>query len=139
MLLQAGCKNFWQMTPAGRTTICSTVSSGIFYVLNSSTGQVEIAGSSIVNGLLAALTGSPYVLPSTPYAIAVAPNNQFLYVSTWSGIYLYTIGSSGTLTLSSTTPIATDYADHSIQVYATNSWLVDASASAISTQSPSVL
>jgi 6-phosphogluconolactonase (cycloisomerase 2 family) len=68
-------------------------------------------------------------LPSTPYAIAVAPNNNFLYVSTGSGIYLYTIGSSGALTLSSTTPVATDFAAYSIQVDATGSWLVDASAS----------
>lgn len=59
----------------------------------------------------------------------MAPNNQFIYVSTWSGIYLYTIGSSGELTLSSTTPIATEFAAHSIQVDATNSWLVDASSS----------
>ncbi len=59
----------------------------------------------------------------------MAPNNHFLYVSTGSGIYLYTIGSSGALTLASTTPIATDFAAYSIQVDATNSWLVDASES----------
>ncbi len=129
MLLQAGCKNFWQTTQAGCAANCSTVSSGIFYVANSNSGQIEITGYSIVNGALTALSGSPYALPSAPYAIAVAPNNQFLYVSTGSGIYLYTIGSSGALTLSSTTPVATDYAAHSIQVDATNSWLVDASAS----------
>jgi 6-phosphogluconolactonase (cycloisomerase 2 family) len=129
LLLQAGCKNFWQTTPSVCVTNCPTISSGIFYVLNSSAGQIEIAGYSIVNGSLTALTGSPYVLPSTPYAIAVAPNNNFLYVSTGSGIYLYTIGSSGALTLSSTTPVATDFAAYSIQVDATGSWLVDASAS----------
>jgi len=129
MLLPSGCKNFWQTTPAGCTSNCSTVSSGIFYVLNSSIGQVEIAGYSIVNGALTTLSGSPYALPSAPFAIAVAPNNHFLYASTGSGIYLYTIGSSGVLTLSSTTPIATDFAAHSIQVDATNSWLVDASES----------
>jgi 6-phosphogluconolactonase (cycloisomerase 2 family) len=129
MLLPAGCKNFWQTTAVGCTTNCSTISSGIFYVLNANIGQVEIAGYSILNGVLTALTGGPYVLPSTPYSIAVAPNNHFLYVSTGSGIYLYTIGSSGALTLSSATPISTDFAAYSIQVDATNSWLVDASES----------
>jgi hypothetical protein len=128
LLLPAGCKNFWLTTsPGGCTSNCSSISSGVFYILNSNIGQTEIAGYSIVNGTLTALTGSPYSFTSAPYAIAVAPNNHFLYVSTGSGIYLYTIASNGTLTLSSTTPIATDFAAYSIQVDATNTWLLDAS------------
>jgi 6-phosphogluconolactonase (cycloisomerase 2 family) len=130
MWLLAGCKNFWQLIPTGGcTTNCTTVSSGVFYVLNSNAGQVEIAGYSIDNGTLTALTGSPYSLPSGPYAIAVAPNNSFLYVSTQSGIYLYTIGTGGALTLASTTPISTDFVAYSMQVDATSSWLVEASGS----------
>jgi hypothetical protein len=50
-------------------------------------------------------------------------------VSTQSGIYLYTIGSGGALTLASTTPISTDFAGYSMQVDATDSWLVEASGS----------
>jgi 6-phosphogluconolactonase (cycloisomerase 2 family) len=128
-LLLAGCKNFWQTSSGGCTSNCSVISSGVFYILNSNIGQVEIAGYSIVNGNLTALTGSPYSLSSTPYAIAVAPNNRFLYVSTASGIYLFTIASNGALTLSSTTPVVADFAAYSIQVDATNSWLLDASES----------
>jgi 6-phosphogluconolactonase len=128
-LLLAGCiKNFWQTTtPPACTTNCTTVSSGAFYVLNSNAGQVEIAGYSIVNGTPAALTGSPYNLPSGPHAIAVAPNNSFLYVSTQSGIFFYTIGAGGALNLASTTPIFADFAAYSMQVDATDSWLVEAS------------
>lgn len=131
-LLLAGCKNFWQASSSsggGCGTKCSTISSGVFYVLNSSAGNTGIAGYSIVSGKLVALTGSPYSLPSGPYAIAVAPNNRFLYVSSQSGVYLYTIGSGGGLTLASTTPIFTDFAARSMQVDATNSWLVEASGS----------
>jgi len=139
MLLLAGCKNFWNVSSTTCTSNCSTtVSSGIFYVLNSSAGQVEIAGYSIVKNTLTALSGSPYSLPSGPYAVAVAPNDSFLYVSTQSGIYLYTIGSGGALTLASTTPISTDFAGYSMQVDATDSWLVEASGQVISTPSPSV-
>lgn len=127
MLLSVGCKNFWHTTSNGCAANCSAITSGIFYVSNSNIGQVEIAGYSIVNGALTTLTGSLYILPSTPYAIAVAPNNQFLYVSTGSGIYLYSIESGGALTLSSVTPIADDFAAYSIQVDATNSWPLDAS------------
>jgi len=128
-LLLAGCKDFWQTssTGSGCTNNCVTVSSGPFYVLNTSPGQVEIAGYSMISGKLAALPGSPYGLPSGPHAIAIAPNNSFLYVSTQTGVYLYTIGAGGALTLTSTTPISTDFAAYSMQVDATNSWLLDAS------------
>jgi DNA-binding beta-propeller fold protein YncE len=101
----------------------------VFYVLNSNAGQAGIAGYSIVSGTLTALTGSPYSLPAGPRAIAVAPNNSFLYVSTQSGIYLYTIGAGGALKLASTTPIFPDFSAYSIQVDATDSWLVEASGS----------
>jgi 6-phosphogluconolactonase (cycloisomerase 2 family) len=124
----AGCvKDFWQVTPAACTSNCSTVSSGVFYILNSNAGQVEVAGYSIVSGTLTALAGSPYSLPAGPRAIAVAPNNSFLYVGTQSGIYLYSIGAGGALKLASTTPIFTDFAAASMQVDATGSWLVEAS------------
>jgi 6-phosphogluconolactonase (cycloisomerase 2 family) len=124
----AGCvKDFWQVTPPACTTNCTTVSSGVFYVLNSNAGQAGIAGYSIVSGTLTALTGSPYGLPAGPHAIAVAPNNSFLYVGTQSGIYLYAIGAGGALKLASTTPVFTDFAAASMQVDATGSWLVEAS------------
>jgi len=131
MLQLAGCKGFFNVpTTTVCTTNCTTtISSGTFYVLNSNAGQVEIAAYSIVNSALTPLTGSPYSLPSGPYAIAIAPNNNFLYVSTQSGIYLYTIGASGALTLASKTPVSSDFAATSLQVDATNSWLLDASAS----------
>ena len=130
MSLLAGCKNFWQLIPIGGggcTSNCTTVSSGVFYVLNSNAGQAEIAGYSIVKSTLTALTGSPYSLPSGPYAIAVAPNNSFLYVSTQSGIFLYTVGAGGELALASSTPISKDFTAYSMQVDATNSWLLEAS------------
>jgi 6-phosphogluconolactonase (cycloisomerase 2 family) len=131
LMLLAGCKGFWNVTSGngGCTTNCTSLSSGAFYVLNSNAGQVEIAGYSIASGKLTALTGSPYSLPSGPYSIAVAPNGSFLYVSTQSGIYLYKIASGGGLTLTGTTAFFSDFAASTMQVDATNSWLVEASAS----------
>jgi 6-phosphogluconolactonase (cycloisomerase 2 family) len=128
-LLLAGCKNFFNVssTTTTCTTNCATTSSGVFYVLNSNSGQVGIAGFSIVSGKLTAITGSPFTVASSPYAIAVAPNNSFLYVSTSTGIYLYTIGSGGALTVASKTPISTDFSAYTMQVDATDSWLVEAS------------
>jgi hypothetical protein len=126
-MLLTGCKNFWVTSSSSCTTNCTTISSGVFYVLNSNAGQVEITGYSIVNGTMTALAGSPYALASGPYSIAVAPNNNFLYVSTQAGIYLYTIGTGGVLTLSSTVPVFRDFAAYTMKVDATNSWLVEAS------------
>jgi len=123
MSLLVGCKNFFNVPASGGgtcTTNCTTVSSGNFYVLNSNAGQLEIAGYSIVSSNLNPLTGSPYKLPSGPY---------FLYVSTQSGIFLYTIGVGGALTLASSTPFAADFAAYSMQVDATNSWLLEVSGS----------
>jgi len=122
-LLLAGCKGFWDApTSSGGGT--TTASSGNFYALNVETRQ--IAGYFINAGVATALTGSPYPLPAAPIAITVAPNNDFLYVSTAIGIYVYTIASDGQLTLgNSSAPISSDQAT-SMQVTASNSWLVEA-------------
>jgi len=59
----------------------------------------------------------------------VAPNGKFLYVSTTSGIFLYTIGSGGALTLkSSTAAFFQDDFAYTIAVDPSCTWLLDASA-----------
>jgi DNA-binding beta-propeller fold protein YncE len=122
--LVAGCGDFWQApsSTSSTTTTTTTLSSGYFYVLDSATSQV--IAYDIASGTLTEVASYP--LPSAPLAIAVAPNNEFLYVSTLNGIYLYTI-SSGAL---STSPalITTDPAT-AMQVDTTDSWLVEASGS----------
>jgi 6-phosphogluconolactonase (cycloisomerase 2 family) len=124
--LLAGCKGFWD-APAGTGTGGGGTGAdgGVFYVLNQQTAQ--IAAYTIVKGTLTAVTGSPYTLASGPLSIAIAPNNAFLYVSTSSGIYNFTIGTGGALTLQNATPISSDFAADAMTVDATNSWLLDAS------------
>ena len=122
--LLAGCKGFWDKPASTTPPQTTTASSGNFYVLN--TGTSQLAGFYINAGVLTALPGSPYTLAAAPFAIAVAPNNAFLYVSTANGIYVYSIASTGQLTLGNTSaPITADQAQ-SMQVDATNSWLVEA-------------
>ncbi len=126
IILLSGCSGFWDNPYAnnggggGGTT---TLSSGIFYVLNTLTNQ--IAGYSVVSGTVTAVPGSPFPLLAPPFAMTIAPNNKFLYVSTTNGIYLYTIASNGQLTLGNAqNPISSDQAA-SMQVDASNSWLID--------------
>jgi 6-phosphogluconolactonase (cycloisomerase 2 family) len=120
----AGCGNFWQ-APGGSGGGSGTgASSSVFYVLNQETKQ--IAGYSIVSGTLTPVTGSPYTLGSTPYSIAISPANNFLYVGTTAGIYLYNIGSGGALTLANNSVvISSDYAT-TMQVDGTVGWLLEA-------------
>jgi len=121
----AGCKGFWDLPPSSGSggTTPTTLSSGVFYVLNQTTDQ--IVTYSISSGTLP--KGSTLALPAPgPQAIAVAPNGKFLYVSTGSGIYLYTIASGGALTLGNSNQAISPDQAITMQVDSTNSWLVDA-------------
>ena len=124
--LVAGCKGFWDpptSTTTSNPTTPTTLSSGVFYVLDQTTDQ--IVTYAISSGALD--TPVALTLPApAPLAIAVAPNGRFLYVSTASGIYLYTIATNGALSLGNgNAVISTDLAT-TMQVDATDSWLVDA-------------
>jgi len=104
------------------TCTSSAGTSGIFYVLNQTTDQ--IATLSVSSAGLTTVAPATSLPAATPLAIAVAPNGNFLYVSTESGIFLYTISSDGTLTLANSQAISLDLAT-TMQVDATNQWLVD--------------
>ena len=119
----AGCAGFWDApTSTTTTTTTTTLSSGYFYVLDQATA--EVITYYIDAGTLTLV--SSIALPSTPSSIAVAPNNEFLYVGTANGIYLYTI-SSGVLTLGNSSQSIYGDPAAAMQVDSTNSWLVETS------------
>jgi 6-phosphogluconolactonase (cycloisomerase 2 family) len=112
-----------QVTTGTDTCTVTSGNSGVFYVLNQGTKQ--IAAYSIVSGNLTQI-GSPQTLSAAPYSIAIAPNGNFLYVGTASGIFLFNIASGGSITLgNSSNAISQDFAT-TMQVDSTNSWLVEA-------------
>ena len=121
----AGCANFWQVpgssTTGGCTTNCTTANSGDFYILNTGTTP-QIIGESIVTGVLTPISGSPYSVTGTPTSMAIAPNGNFLCVSTSSGVFAYPIvgGVLGTVTQISTDVVS------AIQIDRSSSWLVEA-------------
>jgi 6-phosphogluconolactonase (cycloisomerase 2 family) len=125
----AGCSGFWNAPASSGTTTnttpttTTTLSSGYFYVLDKTTAQVI---SYYIDAGTLTPVGSAVAVPETPIAIAVAPNDDFLYVSTLNGIYLYKI-SSGVLTLGNSSQAI--YGDPAVamQVDATDSWLVETS------------
>jgi 6-phosphogluconolactonase len=120
----AGCGNFWA-PPSGSSgsgTTSTTLSSGYFYVIDKSTSQ--IVAYDINTGTLNQI--GAYTLAAAPAAIAIAPNGNFLYVSTLAGIYLYSVGAGGALTVGNNGGVVSSDPASAIAVDTSNSWLVDA-------------
>lgn len=92
-----GCSGFFTAITKGGSTPGSTTYA---YVTNVGTGGAggTLTCYSLTSGALSQLSGSPITLPATPTSVVVAPNNAFLYVGTQLGVFLYTIGTDGTLT-----------------------------------------
>ncbi len=121
-LLVAGCKGFWDIPASTTTTTPTTLSSGVFYVLDQTTGQ--LAAYSISSGKLETVSGSPSALSASPTSVAVAPGGSFLYVGTLNGIYLYTVGSGGALTIANNGELISP--DIASAMTVSGSWLIDA-------------
>ena len=122
LTLLAGCKGFWDLpsTGSGGTT-ATTLSSGVFYVLNETAGQ--IVAYSISSGTLNKI-GTYSV--TGPTAMAIAPNANFLYVSTAvNGIFVYNIGSGGALTVGNNGQAISSDPAAAVVIDTTNSWLID--------------
>jgi 6-phosphogluconolactonase len=125
--LLSGCKGFWDVPSGSGGSGGGGTTSGVFYVLNQKTAQ--IVGYTIASGAttLTAVPNSPYSLGTTiPYTLAISPNGGFLYVGTVVGIYVYSVGTDGSLTiLNGGQVISSDFA-FTMQVDASSSWLIDA-------------
>lgn len=121
-----GCAGFWD-PPAGSSsggcsTNCTTASSGNFYILNSGTSP-GIVGESIVSGKLTSISGSPWTVPSTPYAMALSPSGNYLYVSSIAGVYVYPISGGA---LGNYAQVSQDVTALAIQVDNSGAWLIEA-------------
>ncbi len=121
----AGCGNFWQAptggTTGGCTSNCSTAGSGNFYILDAGSSP-GIVGASIVSGVLTPISGSPWSTTGVPYSMTIAPNADFLVVSSTAGVCAIPIinGALGT-----GVAVTGDQA-YSVQVDATGTWLIEA-------------
>lgn len=98
--LLSGCKGFWNApSDSGGGGGTGTTASGVFYVLNQKTAQIAAYSLAAKATSLTAVTGSPYALSAAPLAVAMAPGGGYLYVSTAGGIFAYSVGSSGGLSI----------------------------------------
>ena len=126
--LMSGCKGFWDVPSGSGSSGGSGTASGIFYVLNTKTAQIAGYTFAANSTTLTAVTNSPLSLGTVgPLSMAISPNGAFLYLGTESGIFAYSIASTGALTNIGTSgqAISSDPA-FTMQVDPTGSWLVEA-------------
>jgi len=114
-----------EVSTTSATCQATSSSSGNYYILNN-TGP-EIIGQSIVSGTLTGISGSPWTVSGTPYTMAMAPNGNFLVVSTASEVASYQI-LSGVLQTAAVQSSTTGASVEALQVDQTSGWLVEASS-----------
>lgn len=126
--LLTGCKGFWQPLSTTGTGTGTGAASGVFYVLNQAKAQV--VGFSFASGSTTptAISGASADLGAAPLAMTISPNGSYLYVSTAVGIYMYTIGSGGGLTLGNNSQVISADPAFAMAVDPTNQWLVEAAS-----------
>ena len=125
----AGCGKFFPpLTKGGGGTGSS--SGNYLYIGNIGTNPLTIAGFSIAGSALTSVSGSNWSVALEPTALAVTPDDSYLYLGSAAGsIYVYTIGSNGAITLANGgTPVATGVSPSVLRVDSTGKWLLGASS-----------
>jgi 6-phosphogluconolactonase (cycloisomerase 2 family) len=100
------------------------------YVANSNPNLNTVAGFSLASGALTSTSGSAYASPLTPTCLAMTPNDAFLYVGSTAGaMYVYAIGSDGSLTLGNgKSPVFTGNSPISMEIDPSGQWMIWISA-----------
>src|ERR1700728_1366270 len=129
LLALTGCGQFFPTLGSGGGGTGSS-SGDYLYVGNLGTNPLTLAGFSIASGALSTISGEPFDVSLEPTALAVTPDDTYLYLgSAAGGIYVYTIGSNGAITLgNSGGPVATGVSPSALRVDSTGKWLIGASA-----------
>jgi 6-phosphogluconolactonase (cycloisomerase 2 family) len=132
MVLLSGCGDFFNppATSTGTTTTTTYAGDSLF-VANSNTLLNSVADIEINSGVFSSPTTSPYVLNGgSPTALAITPNNAFLYVASGvlnTGIYEYALNSDGSLTAENSgapQAVATALVPSAIVVDPSGQWLI---------------
>jgi 6-phosphogluconolactonase (cycloisomerase 2 family) len=95
LCLTTGCGNFW-VYPGSTTGGTGATGTGDYVYVANATAQ-NVAGFEVGTGVLTPLSGSPYALGYVPTAAVVNPADSILFVASNSGIYNYSIASTGVL------------------------------------------
>lgn len=133
-LLLAGCGKFFPPLNSGggggNGGGGGSSSGDYLYVGNQSTNPLTVAGFSLASSALNVISGSPFQVSLEPTSLAITPDNTYLYMgSAAGGIYVFTIGSNGALSLANGgAPVATGVEPSVLRVDSTGRWLLGADA-----------
>ena len=108
VLALTGCGQFFPPLSSGGGG-SGSASGDYLYVGNIGTNPLTIAGFSIASSALSDVSGSPFEVSLEPTALAITPDDTYLYLgSAAGGIYVFTIGSNGSISLANNgSPVAT--------------------------------
>lgn len=114
-----GCGNFFQCegkpscpASSGGSGGSGSASEDYAYISNNVSNSSSLSVYDVSKGALTALSNSPLSLGYVPNAMAITPDNSVMYISdpAKQGIFLYSVGSDGSLTNSSGEPEISDTA-----------------------------
>jgi 6-phosphogluconolactonase len=122
LLALCGCGKFFVKETC--TTNCTNTGGNYIYVSNGNTAN--IAGFTISSTAINTISGSPFSLGVSPSALAITPSNSYLYAATPAGgIYGYSIGSGGTLSIiNSGSAVVSGVTPSALAVDTTGNWLI---------------
>ncbi len=127
----AGCGKFFPPLSSGGGGGGGGTSSGNYlYIGNLGTNPLTIAGFSIGTSALSSISGSNWPVELEPTALAVTPSDSYLYLgSAAGGIYVYTIGTDGAITIgNSGGPVASGITPSVLRIDPTGKFLIGGSA-----------
>ncbi len=131
-LALTGCGQFFPPLNSGGGGGGGGTSAGDYvYVANLATNPLSVAGFSVAStGTLSGISGSPWQVELEPTALAITPNDSYLYVgSAAGGIYVYTLGTNGAVSIANNgSPVATGVAPSVLRVDPTGKFLIGADA-----------
>ncbi|MGC8549222.1 MAG: lactonase family protein [Acidobacteriaceae bacterium] len=131
LLVLTGCGKFFPpLSQSGGGSGGGSTTGNYLYVANSNPNLNTLAGFSLASGALTNTSGSPYASPLTPTCLAMTPSDRFLYVGSTAGaIYVYSIGSDGSLALGNgKSPVLTGNSPITMEIDPTGQWMIWISA-----------
>lgn len=131
LLVLTGCGKFFPpLSQSGGGSGGGGTTGNYLYVANSNPNLNTVAGFSLSSGSLTNTSGSPYASPLTPTCLAMTPSDSFLYVGSTAGaIYVYSIGSDGSLTLGNgKSPVLTGNSPIAMEIDPSGQWMIWISA-----------
>ncbi|MGA7522347.1 MAG: beta-propeller fold lactonase family protein [Acidobacteriaceae bacterium] len=130
LLALTGCGQFFPPLSSTSGGGSGTTSSGDYlYVGNLGTNPLSLGAFSVGTSSLSALSGSPWTVELEPNALAVTPNDSYLYVgSAAGGIYVYTLSNGVPTIANNGAPVATGVAPSVLRVDPTGNYLLGADA-----------